>query len=408
MIPTGWEHSELGLHVDLLTGYPFESGAYSEDPQGVRLLRGDNVMPWGVRWENAKRWDAQKASPLARFQLRVGDVVIAMDRTWIGAGVKVAMVTEQDLPSLLVQRVARLRAQVSLDQRYMFQLLSTHGFAQYVLSSKTETAVPHISVQHLNSFRLPIPPLPEQRKMAEILGAWDEAIEKLTLLSTAKRLRRTWFRTHVFTGKKRLPGFSGEWRRVQLSEVLTEHKNRSSGSEEVFSVSVHKGLVNQIEHLGRSFAAKDTAHYNQVLTGDIVYTKSPTGDFPLGIVKQSVIDHSVIVSPLYGVFSPVTRDLGVILDAYFESPVTLGNYLSPLVQKGAKNTIAITNSRFLEGHLVLPLDPAEQSAIARVIEAYQYELARIDAEIAALKQQKRGLMQKLLTGQWRVNMVDTA
>lgn len=108
------------------------------------------------------------------------------------------------------------------------------------------------------------------------------------------------------------------------------------------------------------------------------------------------------MSPLYGVFTPATRALGVILDALFESPIAVRNYLHPLVQKGAKNTIAITNRRFLEGKLRLPMDQAEQSAIAEVVEVSQAELTAIEAEIEALTRQKRGLMQKLLTGEWRV------
>ena len=250
----------------------------------------------------------------------------------------------------------------------------------------------------------PLAPLDQQREIVGILSTWDDSIEKLVRLRSGNLLRRVWLRSHIFTGRTRLPGFSGEWRDVVLRQVLTEHGLQGSGAEEVFSVSVHKGLINQIEHLGRSFAAADTGHYNRVLPGDIVYTKSPTGEFPLGIIKQSKITQEVIVSPLYGVFTPARRSLGVILDALFESPIAVRNYLSPLVQKGAKNTIAITNRRFLEGKLRLPMEPKEQAAIADVIETSQAELAAIDAEIKLLTRQKRGLMQKLLTGEWRVKV----
>jgi len=267
-----------------------------------------------------------------------------------------------------------------------------------------ESAVPSVNQGHLSSIDIGLPPLPEQRKIAEILRTWDEALEKLTALRAANLKRRVWFRTHLFTGKVRLPDYTGEWRSVPLSEVLTEHGLKGTGAEEVFSVSVHKGLINQIEHLGRSFAAAETGHYSRVLPGDIVYTKSPTGDFPLGIIKQSKIEQEVIVSPLYGVFSPTTYALGVILDALFESPLAARNYLHPLVQKGAKNTIAVTNRQFLEGKLHLPMDPAEQAAIADVVNTSHDELAGIDAEIEALTRQKRGLMQKLLTGEWPVNV----
>lgn len=262
--------------------------------------------------------------------------------------------------------------------------------------------MPGLNADALGSIKVPLPPLPEQRKIAEILRTRDEAVEKLKELRAANLQRRLWLRSHLFTGRVRLPGHTSEWREVALGEVLTEHGQQGTGEEEVFSVSVHKGLVNQIEHLGRSFAAAETGHYNRVLPGDIVYTKSPTGDFPLGIIKQSKISQDVIVSPLYGVFTPATQALGVILDALFESPIAVRNYLHPLVQKGAKNTIAITNRRFLEGKLRLPMAPAEQSAIAEVVEASQAELNAIEVEIDLPTRQKRGLMQKLLTGEWRV------
>ena len=286
------------------------------------------------------------------------------------------------------------------------------AFVYYLLGLRAETikrlagaqAVPIVNKSTFEDVTAPFPPLPEQRKIAEILRTWDEAIEKLEALRTANIQRRIWMRTHLFTGRTRLPGHTGQWREVALEKVLTEHGLQGTGAEEVFSVSVHKGLVNQIEHLGRSFAAAETGHYNRVLPGDIVYTKSPTGDFPLGIIKQSKISQEVIVSPLYGVFTPETRALGVFLDALFESPIAARNYLHPLVQKGAKNTIAITNSRFLEGKLRLPLDPAEQSAIAEMVEVSKAELTAIDVEIDLLLRQKRGLMQKLLTGKWRVKV----
>jgi hypothetical protein len=210
----------------------------------------------------------------------------------------------------------------------------------HVLVSVAARQIPSLGYsrhfKELKEVVLPLPPLPKQRKIAAILRTWDEALEKLNALRALNIRRRVWLRTHLFTGKVRLPGFTGEWCKVPLSDVLHEHGSKSTGAEEVYSVSVHKGLVNQVEHLGRSFSAASTDHYNRVLPGDIVYTKSPTGDFPLGIIKQSKIDREVIVSPLYGVFTPQSYALGVILDALFESPLAARNYLHPLVQKGGK------------------------------------------------------------------------
>ena len=265
-------------------------------------------------------------------------------------------------------------------------------------------SVVHIHEAELNKVSVFLPPISDQREIGEILRTWDEAIEKLKSLRVAKLNHRNWLKQNLLTGRKRLSGFSREWRVVRLNEILTEHRLQSTGSEEVFSVSVHQGLVNQVEHLGRSYASTNTARYNRVLIGDIVYTKSPTGEFPYGIIKQSKICWEVIVSPLYGVFTPVTQELGVIIDAYFESPSWTRNFLHPLVQKGAKNTISITNNRFLEGKLRLPLDIDEQKAIAVTLETSKSELTGIDTEIKMLNYQKRGLMQKLLKGEWRVTV----
>lgn len=291
-----------------------------------------------------------------------------------------------------------------IDRDFLYYFMVVQDLGRFC----QESAVPSVNQGHLSSIEIGLPSLPEQRGIAAVIRTWDEALDKMQALRAANLRRRIWMRSHLFTGRTRLPGFSGEWRDLALDEVLTEHGLQGTGAEEVFSVSVHKGLINQIEHLGRSFAAAETGHYNRVLPGDIVYTKSPTGDFPLGIIKQSKISQEVIVSPLYGVFTPATRALGVILDALFESPIAVRNYLHPLVQKGAKNTIAITNRRFLEGGMRLPMDPAEQAAIAAIVEASQAELVCINAEIAALTRQKRGLMQKLLTGEWRVNLEGAA
>ena len=126
--------------------------------------------------------------------------------------------------------------------------------------------------------------------------------------------------------------------------------------------------------MGRSFAAKNTSNYNCVHYGDIVYTKSPTGDFPLGIVKQSLIKEDVIVSPLYGVFTPQTFELGAILDFYFSSPINANNYLHPVAQKGAKNTINITNKKFLSAKLRLPIDVKEQKKIAQFLQTTKKEM----------------------------------
>ena len=107
------------------------------------------------------------------------------------------------------------------------------------------------------------------------------------------------------------------WPSTTLRDVLHEHGLRSDGASEVHSVSLAKGIVPQIEHMGRNYAASDTSHYSLVRPFDIVYTRSPLARFTLGIVKQHKGKNNAIVSPLYGVFEPRNRHIGLILEAYF-------------------------------------------------------------------------------------------
>lgn len=195
----------------------------------------------------------------------------------------------------------------------------------------------------------------------------------------------------------RFPEFLSKlgWKEFALSSILFEHQLKSTGSEEVFSVSVHKGLVNQIEHLGRSFSAANTDHYNLVLPGDIVYTKSPTGEFPYGIIKQSRLTKNVIVSPLYGVFTPKTFAIGYILDTYFSSPANTNNHLAPIIQKGAKNTININNDTFLSKGILLPEDEGEQQKLGDFLSTIEDVISNESQKLEAFKAHKKGLMQLL-------------
>ena len=193
----------------------------------------------------------------------------------------------------------------------------------------------------------------------------------------------------------RFPGFTGEWIEQPLSNFLFEHKTKSDGKCEVHSVSVSKGVVNQVEYLGRSFAAKDTSKYNLAKPNDVIYTKSPTGEFPYGIVKMNKNPYNVIVSPLYAVYSPVNKYIGYILDSYFESAANTNNYLSSLVQKGAKNTINITNDTFVSKDVCLPTDEDEQEKIASCLFELDNLITAQGKKVDALKEKKTGLMQQL-------------
>lgn len=164
--------------VEMTFGFAFKSKEFTENPHDVRLLRGDNVSQGRLRWEGARSFPAARQHEFATYELALGDVVIAMDRPWISAGLKWSIVRDADLPALLVQRVARLRTKSEdLDQGFLAAVIGSKPFTDYVISVQTGSAVPHISGGQIGNFELRLPPLAEQRAIAATLGALDAKIE---------------------------------------------------------------------------------------------------------------------------------------------------------------------------------------------------------------------------------------
>lgn len=402
-VPDGWTIARIGSTGEVVGGR--QRSPHLTKGRLVPYLRVANVLDGWIDYSDVKSMYFTEKE-LDKYLLIPGDILLNEGQSINLVG-RAAMFSDQIGEFCFQNTLIRYRAGEEFDQTFalhLFRYCQNEGLFSRV-AVKTNS-IAHLGISRFSDMELLFPSLPEQRKIAEIIRAWDEAEAGLSRLIRAARDRRDWLRQGLLTGNRRLPGFTKDWIRGPLGSVLVEHGNKSTGVEEVHSVSVHKGVINQIEHLGRSFAASITTHYNRVSPGDMVYTKSPTGDFPLGIIKQSAIGSDVIVSPLYGVYRPVSYELGSMLNAYFESPKTTQNYLRPLVQKGAKNTLAITNRRFLEGFLTLPTDPLEQKAIVGILEVSAAEIQAMEKEQRLLQTQKRGLMQQLLTGKIRVNVGD--
>ena len=254
------------------------------------------------------------------------------------------------------------------------------------------TSIKGITSDELQKMRVFIPKnKDEQNKISNLLTLLDERIATQNkIIERYESLIRGIMVELQKQGLKR-----GTWKKVFLNDILKERNERNSNLYQVFSVSVSQGIINQVDHLGRSFSAKDTSKYNVVHYGDLVYTKSPTGSFPYGIVKQSLNHESVAVSPLYGVYVPDSLAIGIYLHKYFMSEINTQNYLHPLIQKGAKNTINITNQRFLENRVPMPLDSNELLLISKLLRSLNDEIRHEQNMLQEYQKQKQYLLRQM-------------
>lgn len=168
--PKRWREESLGDHIDFLTGYAFKSNEFvGADENAVRLCRGANVLPQCIDWSDVRFWPKNRINEVDKFRLSEGDIVLAMDRPWISRGLKVAAISNTDVPCLLVQRVARIRPKENVISEFIYSVLCHEHFAKHCNAVKTETVVPHISPYDICSFRIFVPPIPEQKHFATIV-----------------------------------------------------------------------------------------------------------------------------------------------------------------------------------------------------------------------------------------------
>lgn len=244
----------------------------------------------------------------------------------------------------------------------------------------------NLSADIVKNLSFYFPSLDEQNKISKLIVLIDERIATQNkIIEDLKKLK-------VAITQKISKDNSN--RKVMLSELLTERYEKNKDLYPVHSVSVSEGIINQVDFLGRSFAANDISNYNVVCCGDIVYTKSPTGDFPYGIVKMSSIDTKVSVSPLYGVYHPNSEYVGIYLHNYFSNSLNAKNYLHKLIQKGAKNTINITNKRFLENEISLPNETLLKE-YSLFISAFDLKIKSEQKALLLLQKQKEYLLQQM-------------
>ena len=200
----------------------------------------------------------------------------------------------------------------------------------------------------------------------------------------------------------RFKGFTDAWEQRKLEDYLTVSAEKNTDNlytkEDVLSVSGDFGVVNQIEFQGRSFAGASVSNYGVVHTGDVVYTKSPLKANPYGIIKANK-GKPGIVSVLYGVYHTRENANADFIQMYFEQDARLNNYLRPLVNKGAKNTLLISDTDALEGEVCLAPTFDEQKAIGQFFDSLDNLITLHQRELEKLQNIKKSMLEKMFVSE---------
>ena len=252
--------------------------------------------------------------------------------------------------------------------------------------------------------KIMLPPLAEQQKIAEILSAQDKLIALKEKLIEEKKRQKKALMQQLLTGKKRLPGFSGEWDKFHLNQISERITRKNKiGNDNVLTISAQYGLINQSEFFDKEIASEDKSNYFLLFRNDFAYNKSYSVGYPFGTIKQLTRYDMGIVSPLYICFQIVGNNASAeYLEHYFEAGL-MNKEIQSFAQEGARNhgLLNISVEDFFNSQIILP-PMKEQLAIAHILTSATKEIDLLQKDLNQEKQKKKALMQLLLTGIVRV------
>ncbi len=269
-----------------------------------------------------------------------------------------------------------------------------------------------ISKKDIDNLKFPIPPLPEQEKIAEILGTWDEAIEKLSSLIEQKKLLKKGLMQKLLTGKVRLPGFTQPWKEVKLDEIGTTYMGLSGKNKDNFGQGSYfipymniyqNNRINpqQLELVEVGEGEKQ----NIVKYGDIFFTTSSETPKEVGFASVLLFKPEQNIYLNSFCFGYRLNDFQSLLPEYasFLFRSTQARKIMYKLAQGATR-FNLSKNELMKEKIYIPSNISEQHAIAEVLSTADDEINLLNQKLEATKEQKKGLMQQLLTGNIRVKV----
>ena len=403
IIPQEWKVKALGEAYKLQGGYAFKSELFADI--GIPIVRISNLpMDSNIVDITDCVYYPNTESIKEQFIIKQGMLLIAMSGATTG---KTAVYNSQN-SSYLNQRVGMFCSKNDdITYNYLLQLVQSPLYSNALKPLLIAGAQPNIAPSDVENMKFPVPPLAEQRKIAEILGVWDEVIEKQSRLIEKLELRKRALMQRLLTGRTRLPGFTSPWQKVKLGEICKRVTRRNEeNNQNVMTISAQKGFVSQTDFFNKSVASSTLDNYYLVLKDEFCYNKSYSNGYPMGAIKRLKEADKAVVTTLYICFS-ITDKQKLSID-FFEQYCENGEFnqgLMKIANEGgrAHGLLNVTPTDFFSLVMLLPTLP-EQKAIAEVLTSADDEIATHRKKLDALRLQKRGLMQQLLTGKTRVKI----
>ena len=303
-----------------------------------------------------------------------------------------------------IWKICNLRG---INQQYLYFFLD---YDASLLQRDTQGGtMHHITKENMEKRFIPVPPIAEQRKIAEVLGVWDEAIEKQARLIEKLALRKRALMQRLLSAKLRLPGFSEPWKKVKLGDIGDTYNGLSGKNKDDFEygnaqfipyTNVFSNERIDTNNLG-CVQIKPNEQQNTVKYGDIFFTVSSETPDEVGMASVLLehLDNTYLNSFCFGYRLNNFSTLNPFFFFFLFRTEHFRNYMSVLAQGSTR--FNISKKEVMKLKIDLPTIE-EQTAIAEVLTAADREIELAKEKLERLRRQKRGLMQQLLTGKKRI------
>lgn len=391
-IPSDWEIKTLGECCLVKGEYGINAPAveFSDDlPAYLRITDIDENGNYTIN----KR--ASVGDPnYEQFILKTGDIVFARTGATVG---KTYLYKPADGTLVFAGFLIRFRTNEKLlFSQHLKYFTETKQYWDWVKTVSMRSGQPGINAEEYATLKIPLPPLPEQKAIAQVLSTADAAIHTTEKLIAQKELRKKWLMQQLLTGKKRLKGFSGDWKKLGAGDVFKSVTKKGFADEELLSATQDRGMIPRTMLEGR---------VTMPTTGTEGFKLVEVGDFVISLRSfQGGLEYSYyrgLVSPAYTVLKPKKPINEEFYKQYFKSYDFIGHLAIAVI--GIRDGKQISYDDFCTVKIPYP-SIEEQTAIAQVLQAADKEISLLKAKADKLREQKKGLMQQLLTGKVRLKI----